>query len=81
MFGLKKEAEPQDRADGLTDYDVYVMGTREKAVNILFAAAVLFGIGYIFYQNPYVSAVLMVLAVNPHESDHRKKKKSADTAI
>ena len=63
MFGLKKEAEPQERADGLTDYDVYVMGTREKAANILFAAAVLFGIGYIFYQNPYVSAALMVLAV------------------
>ncbi len=63
MFGSKKEEVPQERPDSLTDYDVYVMEKKEKIVNLLFAAGVLFGIGYVFYQSPYVSAVLMILAV------------------
>lgn len=65
MFGRKREeaASLQEREDGLTDYDIYVMGKGEKVLNLLFAAAVLFGVGYVFYQNPYISAALMILAV------------------
>ena len=53
MFGRKREeaASSQEREDGLTDYDIYVMGKGEKVLNLLFAAAVLFGVGYVFYQN------------------------------
>lgn len=64
MFGKKKDAvEMVERDDGLIDYDVYVMSKREKLLNILFAAAVLFAVGYIFYHNLILSALLMLLAV------------------
>lgn len=64
MFGKKKiEKDMVEREDGLTDYNVYVMGRAEKLWNILLAAAVLFGVGFVFYHNVILSAVLMVLAV------------------
>ena len=51
MFGKKKEKpETVERADGLTDYDVYEMGRQEKLLNLFLAAAVLFAVGYVFYQ-------------------------------
>jgi tight adherence protein B len=46
----------------LIDYDVYVMDKSEKILNILLAAAVLFGVGYVFYKNVFLSALLMPLA-------------------
>lgn len=64
MFGKKKtEEEMVEREDGLTDYNVYVMGKGEKLLNFLLAAAVLFAVGFVFYHNVILSAVLMVLAV------------------
>lgn len=64
MLGKKKkEPEMVLREDGLTDYDVYVMGKQEKTLNLLFAAVVLFGVGYIFYHNKILSALLMLFAV------------------
>lgn len=64
MFGKKKEKpEMVLREDGLTDYDVYVMGKQEKLFNLLFAAVILFGVGYVFYHNKFLSALLMVFAV------------------
>lgn len=65
MFGRKKtetEAEPV-REDGLTDYDVYIMGKQERIINMLLAAAVLFAVGYVFYHSMILSAVLMIFAV------------------
>ena len=63
MFGRKKEENViQEREDGLIDYDIYIMSRREKILNILFAAIVLFAVGYIFYHNKYLSAILMLLA-------------------
>lgn len=63
MFWKKREADVMvEREDGLTDYDVYVMGKTEKVVNIVTAAVVLFVVGYIFYHNIVISAALMLLA-------------------
>ncbi len=64
MFGKNKNKEkPQQREDGLTDYDIYIMSKKEKIINMAFAAAVLFFVGYVFYQNPFISALLMLFCV------------------
>lgn len=63
MFVKKKESEGMvEREDGLTDYNMYVMEKSEKTINIVMAALVLFAVGYIFYHNPVISAILMLLA-------------------
>ena len=59
----KIEEEMLPREDGLTDYDVYIMSTQEKMMNIVLAAAVLFFVGYVFYQNWVISVILMVFSV------------------
>lgn len=41
-----------EREDGLTDYNVYVMGKHERIINIILAAVVLYGIGFVFYKHP-----------------------------
>ena len=63
MFGKKKEDEMVPREDGLTDYNIYIMGKQEKILNMAFAAIVLFLVGYVFYQNILLSAVLMAFCV------------------
>lgn len=64
MFWKKgEEKEPLGREDGLTDYDIYIMGKTEKTVNIILAAAVLFAVGYIFYHSIIIAALLMPLAI------------------
>ena len=47
MFGKKKE-RPVPREDGLTDYDVYIMGKQERILTIIFAAIVLFELDMFF---------------------------------
>lgn len=64
MFGKKKiEEEMVEREDGLTDYDVYVMGRMEKVMNIILAAAILFAVGFVFYHSIILSALLMLLSL------------------
>ena len=64
MFRKKeKKEEMLPREDGLTDYNVYIMSRQEKVINIIIAAAVLFFVGYVFYQNWILSSILMVLSV------------------
>lgn len=64
MFWKKNQKEEETlREDGLTDYDVYIMGKGEKIINLLFASAVLFAVGYVFYRSLVFSVVLMLLAV------------------
>lgn len=65
MFGRKKEKEeqPQLREDGLTDYDVYVMSRQEKTFTMIAAAVILFGVGYVFYHNVILSALLSLFCV------------------
>lgn len=64
MFGKKRETEEiVEREDGLTDYDIYIMGRTEKTVNIILAAVALFAVGYIFYHSIILSALLMLFAV------------------
>jgi tight adherence protein B len=45
-------------ASGLTDYTRYRMSWREKLVHVLFSAAVLFIVGYVFYRNALIALVL-----------------------
>lgn len=64
MFGKKKEKEEMKlREDGLTDYNVYVMSRQEKLANIIFAAVILFLVGYVFYRNWILSVILMIFSV------------------
>lgn len=64
MFGKKKEKEEMKlREDGLADYNVYVMSQQEKLANIIFAAVILFLVGYVFYRNWILSAILMIFSV------------------
>lgn len=64
MLEKKKENEEMiPREDGLTDYDVYIMTKQEKIVNMLLAAAALFAVGYVFYHNLILSALLALFCV------------------
>ena len=63
MFGRKKKEEIKPREDGLTDYNIYIMSRQEKIANIIFAAVVLFLVGYVFYRNWILSAILMLFSV------------------
>ncbi len=63
MFRKKEKEELYLREDGLTDYDVYIMGKTEKWINILLAAAALFVVGYIFYHSMILSSLLMLLSL------------------
>lgn len=64
MLGKKREKlKMTEREDGLTDYDVYVMGKQEKILNLLLAAAVLFAVGYVFYHSKILSSILMLFAL------------------
>jgi tight adherence protein B len=62
---LKKEKtpEPVEREDGLTDYDVYIMSKGERLMYIVLAACALFAVGYIFYHNVILSAILAVFSL------------------
>ncbi len=62
LFKKNKEPDMVEREDGLIDYDVYVMSKEEKIINIIIAAIVIFAIGYVFYKNVILSAVLALLA-------------------
>lgn len=62
FFNKNKESEPQEREDGLIDYDVYVMSGNEKLAYTVFAAAIIFAVGMIFYQNAILSALLALSA-------------------
>lgn len=64
MFGRKKETEVMiPREDGLTDYDVYIMSRQERIGTMVLAAAVLFGVGYVFYHNILLSALVALFCV------------------
>lgn len=63
MFEKKEKIEMVAREDGLTDYDVYIMTKKEKIGYMLAAAVVLFAVGYIFYHNIILSAILALLAL------------------
>ncbi len=60
----KKEKEPEqvEREDGLVDYDVYIMTKKEKTMYIILAAIVIFAVMMVFYENPFISAVIALLA-------------------
>ena len=62
LFKKNKGPEMVEREDGLIDYNIYVMKKGERILNIIIAAIVLFGVGYIFYKNPSLSALLALLA-------------------
>ena len=63
LFKKNEEPEMVEREDGLIDYDIYVMSKEEKMFNIVIAAAIIFGIGYMCYRNIVLSALLAIFAV------------------
>ncbi len=56
-----KEVE-KDYGDAI-NYNVYHMSVLEKVVYTLFAAGVLFGLGYVFYHNVIISSIFALLAM------------------
>ena len=60
----QEEAEEENPAEqGLTEYDVYEMSVRERIAYILAAAAVIFAVGLIFYQNPIFAGILALASL------------------
>lgn len=45
------------------DYSVYYMSFAEKLLYVIFAAAVIFAVGYIFYHNVWICAVACLLSL------------------
>lgn len=62
---MKKKGNETVEKDynGATNYNVYHMPIQEKILYTLLAAAVLFGLGFVFYHNVAISAILMVFAI------------------
>lgn len=58
---LTNEMEYRDK--GPIDYNIYLMTIKEKIFYIVIAAAAIYIIGFIFYRNHIISAVLASLAV------------------
>lgn len=63
LFKRNEEPEMQEREDGLTDYNVYIMSRSERIFNIILAAIVIFAVGMIFYHNPILSAILALFSL------------------
>lgn len=64
----KKRAEKESVAaeqinSGAVNYNVYHMSKGEKLLYILLAGALLYGLGYIFYQNVIISLLFSLLAL------------------
>ncbi|MCX7921650.1 MAG: type II secretion system F family protein [Clostridia bacterium] len=69
MALFPKEAHISDQGSvtgydtSLTDYNVYIMSSKEKLGYIALAAAVIFTVGFIFYHSIILSALLFPLAL------------------
>lgn len=55
---MRKETETQNMVRNGTDYNEYNMSIFEKALYAVIAGAVLFAVGYVFYQNMILSGIL-----------------------
>ena len=62
LFKKSEKAEMKEREDGLTDYDIYVMNKNERMFYIILAYVVIFIVGYVFYENIILAALLGLLA-------------------
>lgn len=58
----RKASEPEKDYNGATNYNVYHMSLPERILYIALAGAVLFAIGFIFYQNVIISGAFALLA-------------------
>lgn len=58
----EEETKMQEREDGLVDYDVYIMTKKEKTMYIILAAAVIFAVMMIFYENVVISLLMALFA-------------------
>ncbi len=52
----------EQQQSGVIDYNIYIMSKKENILNIIFAAAVIFAVGMIFYHNPILAALLSLFA-------------------
>ena len=59
----KKQEMPEKDYNGATNYNVYHMSAREKALYTLAAGIGLFALGYIFYHSVIISLLFACLAV------------------
>ncbi len=57
------DEEAEAYAQNLTDYDCYIMSTRERLLYILAAAVVVFVVGMIFYQKPLLAGILSLVSL------------------
>ena len=59
----KESAAAEQTNNGAVNYNVYHMSKGEKLLYILLAGALLYGLGYIFYQNVIISLLFSLLAL------------------
>lgn len=59
----KESAAAEQINSGAVNYNVYHMSKGEKLLYILLAGALLYGLGYIFYQNVIISLLFSLLAL------------------
>ena len=83
LLGKSKELEPNEREDGLIDYDIYIMSKDEKIFNIAIAAVIIFAIGYMCYHNIILSVLLAVFSIKWPKMRVKQiiKKRNAELAI
>ena len=81
---LVRKGKTCSQEDGLTDYDVYIMGKQERILTIIFAAIVLFAVGYVFIIILFYRCCLLFCHLSLRIFGRNRlfeKKKSADFAI
>jgi tight adherence protein B len=61
--GREKAAAERQSYNGTNDYNVYHMSAGEKLLYVLLAGVLLYGLGYIFYQNVIISLLFSLLAL------------------
>ena len=66
-------AEEEIQENALKDYDEYVMGVRERLMYLLFAGAVVFGVGMIFYHNVVLAGILALALAFRYPEIRRKQ--------
>lgn len=63
LWNKNKQPDMVEREDGLVDYDIYVLSKSEKIFYTILAAAIIFAVGMIFYQNVILAGLLSLFAL------------------
>lgn len=85
-MSIQKSRYDQEKAtfdEKLPDYKVYTLSMKEKVVSLLVGAGVLYMIGFLFYKNMWISAILVSGAVvlPKYVAKQRQKKRQQELTL